>query len=177
MARNGVWNLLNELDRVAATTVYNGPKRAAERVVRELQERGPAWTGEFSNSWQIETPTTVKRGTGAPGNPVPLVTPPLTGRQVSNSLLTKDKIVFRISNFSSYADIATDVEPGVFINPGTEPIKPILPENTGKRQKGIRGLLAGKGGNQRTAPFNWFGLYLRGGYLDKAIEVSMRSLG
>lgn len=177
MARNGTWNLLKELDRVAATTIYNGPKRAAERIVRELQERGPAWTGEFSNSWQIETPTTVKRGTGAPGNPVPVITPPLTGRQVTNSIGTKDKVVFRISNFSSHADIATDVEPGVFINPGTEPLKPILPENTGKRQKGIRGLLTGKGGNQRTAPFNWFGLYLRGGYLDKAIEVSMRSLG
>jgi hypothetical protein len=173
MARNGTWNLLKELDRVAATTIYNGPKRAAERIVRELQERGPAWTGKFSNSWQIETPTTVKRGTGAPGNPVPIVTPPLTGIQVTTSIGSKDKVVFRISNFSSYADIATDVEPGVFINPGTEPIKPI--DKVGKRQKGIRGLLTGSGGNRRTAPLDWFSIYVKGGAIDKTIEIAMRT--
>jgi len=173
MARNGVWNMLKELDRVAATTVYNGPKRAAERVVRELQERGPAWTGEFSNSWQIKTPTTVKRGTGAPGNPVPIVTPPLTGRQVTNSIGSKDKVVFRINNFSSYADIATDMAPGTFINPGTEPIKPF--DKTGKRQKGIRGLLTGQGGNRRTAPLDWFSIYLKAGAIDKAIQVAMQT--
>jgi len=174
--RNGAWDLLKEVDRIAATTIYNGPKRAAERIVRELQERGPAWTGEFSNSWQIETPTGVKRGTGAPGNPVPVITPPLSGRQVTRSLLSKDKLVFTISNFSRHAGVATDVEPGVFINPGTEPLKPVSPEDTGRRQKGIRGLLVGNGGNQRTAPFNWFGIYLKGGQIDKTIEIAMRSL-
>lgn len=168
-------NLLQELDRVAATTIYNGPKRVAERVVRELQERGPAWSGEFSNSWQIETPATTVTGTRAAGPPVAVIAPVLTGRQVTKSLLTKDKIVFRISNSAPHADIATDVEAGTFINPGTEPLKPI--EGVGKRQKGIRGLLAGKGNNKRTAPFNWFGLYLRGGQLDKTVEVTMRSLG
>lgn len=167
--------LIQELDRVAATTVYNGPKRAAERIVRDVQKLGPAWSGEFSNSWQIETPTTTVRGTGAPGQPAPIYAPVLTGRQVTKSFLTKDKVVFRISNFAPHADIATDVEAGIFVDPGTEPIKPI--EKTGTRQKGIRGLLTGSGGNQRTAPFNWFGLYLRGGQLDKTIEVTMRSLG
>lgn len=166
--------LVQELDRVAATTVYNGPKRAAERIVRDLQKLGPAWTGEFSNSWQIETPTTTVRGTGTPGQPAAIYAPVLTGRQVTRSFLTKNKVVFTISNFSSYADVATDVEPGIFIDPGTEPIKPI--EKTGTRQKGIRGLLTGNGGNKRTAPFNWFGLYLRGGQLDKTVEVAMRSL-
>lgn len=169
--------LLQELDRVAATTIYNGPRRIAERTVRELQERGPAWSGEFSNSWQIKTPVNTVRGTGAAGQPVALYAPVLTGRQVTKSFFTKDKLVFRISNFAPHADIATDVEAGTFVNPGTEPIKPITPDNTGKRQKGIRGLLTGKGNNQRTAPFNWFGLYLRGGQLDKTIEITMRSLG
>lgn len=173
MARNGVWNILKELDRVAATTVYNGPKRAAEKIVRDLQERGPAWTGKFSNSWQVVTPTSVKGGTGAPGRPVPLVIPPLTGQQVTRSLLTKNKVVFTISNFSSYAGIATDMEPGTFINPGTDPIKPV--DKTGKRQKGIRGLLVGQGGNRRTAPLDWFSIYLKAGAIDKAIQVAMQT--
>lgn len=173
MARNGIYKLLEELDRVAATTVYNGPKRAAERIVRDLQERGPAWTGQFSNSWQIASPTGIKGGTGAPGRPQSVYAPVLSGRQVTRSLLTKDKLVFTISNFSPYADIATDIEPGTFINPGTEPIKPI--EKTGKRQKGIRGLLVGQGGNQRTAPLDWFSIYIKAGAIDKAIEVAMRT--
>jgi hypothetical protein len=173
MARNGVWNLLKELDRVAATTVYNGPKRAAERVVRDLQERGPAWSGAFSNSWQIASPTGITGGTGAPGNPRPIYTPALSGQQVTRSILTKNKLVFTISNFAPHADIATDMQPGFFINPGTKPLKPI--EKTGKRQQGIRGLLTGEGNNQRTAPMDWFSIYLKAGAIDRAIRVAMQS--
>lgn len=171
MARNGIWNLLKELDRVAATTVYNGPKAVAERVVRELQEAGPAWSGRFSNSWQIDTPTTTKKGTGAPGKAVPIYTPPLTGRQVTKSVISKNSVVFTISNFSSYAGQATDKEPGTFINPGTEPIKPV--EKTGKRQRSLRGLLVGEGYNKRTAPFDWFALYNQAGSLDRAVRIEM----
>lgn len=173
MARNGIWNLAKELDRVAATTVYNGPKRAAERIVRDLQERGPAWTGEFSNSWQIATPTGIRGGTGAQGRPVPIYAPALSGQQVTRSILTKNKIVFTISNFSPYAGIATDMEPGVFINPGTEPIKDV--DKVGKRQRGIRGLLVGQGGNRRTAPMDWFSIYLKAGAVDKAIQIAMET--
>ena len=173
MARNGLWNLVKELDRVAATTVYNGPKRAAERIVRELQERGPAWSGSFSNSWQITSPTGITGGTGASGRPEPVRVPVLTGQQVTRSLLTKDKVVFTISNFSPYADVATDFAPGTFIDPGTDPIKPI--DKTGKRQKGIRGLLTGQGGNRRTAPLDWFSIYLKAGAIDRAIEVAMQT--
>lgn len=173
MARNGVWNLLKEMDRVAATTVYNGPKRAAERIVRDLQERGPAWTGQFSNSWQIASPAGIKGGTGAAGRPAPIIAPVLSGQQVTRSILTKNKVVFTISNFSPYADVATDMAPGVFIDPGTDPIKPI--DKTGKRQKGIRGLLTGQGGNRRTAPLDWFSIYLKAGAIGKAIQVAMQT--
>jgi hypothetical protein len=172
MARNGIWNLIKELDQVAATTVYNGPKRAAEKIVRDLQTRGPAWSGSFSNSWQIASPTGIQGGTGAPGKPQPIYTPALSGQQVVRSFLTKNKIVFTISNFSPYADVATDMEPGFFIDPGTKPINPI--EKIGERQKGIRGLLTGTGGNRRTAPMDWFSIYLRAGAIDKAIEIAMR---
>lgn len=172
MALNRIWNLLVDLDKVTATTIYNGPKAAAERIVRDLQDRGPAWSGSFSNSWQIDTPTATVRGSGAPGKPQPIYTPALTGRQVTTSFGSKNKIVFRISNYAPYADIATDMEPGVFINPGTTPLKPVT---RGKRQQGLRGLLKGSGGNSRTAPFDWFSLYLKGGAIDKTIEIAMRT--
>lgn len=173
MAINKIGNLLKELDRVAATTIYNGPKKAAERIVKDLQEIGPAWTGQFSNSWQIETPVTTVKGSGAPGKPQQIIAPVLTGRQVTRSLLTKNKLVFTISNYAPYADVATDYAPGVFINPGTAPIKPI--EETGRRQKGIRGLLTGEGNNSRTAPLDWFTLYVKGGNVQKTIEIAMRT--
>lgn len=172
MARNGIGNLLKELDRVAATTVYNGPKRCAEKVVRDLQERGPAWTGKFSNSWQIEAPDKTVRGSGAAGNPESLYTPPLTGRQVVQSILTTDKIVFRVSNFSSYADQATDLAP--FIPEELEDTTPLKPVEYGKRPAGgRRGELSGSGSNRRTAPLDWFTTYVRGGNLDRAVEITM----
>ena len=91
MAKKGFFqrgmNLLDELDRIAATTIYNGPKRAAERIVAELQQAGPSWTGKFSNSWQIQTPTRLVKGTGQPGEPKPLSTPSLRGREVSRSFI------------------------------------------------------------------------------------------
>jgi hypothetical protein len=170
--RNGIRDLLKDADKIFATTIYNGPKAAAERIVRDLQERGPAWSGRFSNSWQIKTPTALTRGTGSPGKPLPIYTPALTGLQVTTSFLGVNKVVFVISNFADYADIATDLEPGVFINPGTTPLKPLT---RGKRQQSLRGLLKGAGSNTRTAPFDWFSLYVKGGYIDKTIEIAMRT--
>jgi hypothetical protein len=176
MARKGFWsggiNLLKELDRVAATTVYNGPKRCAELVVKELQEAGPAWTGKFSNSWQIETPTRTVKGTGAEGSPTPLVTPPLTGQQVAGSLLSTDKVIFRISNFSPYADQATDLAP--FVPEEFEDKTPLKPVEYGKRPVGgTRGQFQGTGGNRRTADPDWFTGYARAGKLDKAVQITM----
>lgn len=175
MARNGFIDLLKELDRVAATTVYNGPKRCAEQVVRDLQEAGPAWTGKFSNSWQIEAPDKTVKGTGAEGAPKPLVTPPLTGQQVTRSILSTNKVVFTVSNFSPYADQATDLAPYVPPVEGElEDDTPLKPVEYGRRPTGgKRGELKGAGGNRRTAPLDWYTSYVRGGNLDKAVQLQM----
>lgn len=105
--QNGV-NLLQDLDRIAATTVYNGPKAAAERVVRQMQQAGPSWTGAFSNSWQIQTPSRLVKGTGEPGEPVPIYAPSLRGLEVVKSIGLKDSVVYTISNFSPHALEAID---------------------------------------------------------------------
>lgn len=176
MARKGFWqgsiNLLKELDRVAATTAYNGPKRCAELVVRELQEAGPAWTGKFSNSWQIQAPDRTTRGTGAAGAPTPIYTPSLRGQQVARSFFSTNKIVFRISNFSLYADQATDLVP---FNPKEFQDKtPLKPVEYGRRPVGgTRGEFQGDGGNRRTAKPDWFTAYARAGNLNKAVQITM----
>lgn len=65
--------------------VNNAVERAAEEVIKELQDRGPYWTGEFHDSWDI---TLNKEGVSA------------------------KQTVAIISNGAPHALIAMDLEPG-----------------------------------------------------------------
>jgi hypothetical protein len=194
MTKNGVWNLLKELDRVAATTVFNGPRAAAERTVRELQKKGPSWTGRFSNSWQIEGPSGVgsSKGDGQPGDPRPIYSPLVSGQQVTKSLLTKDKLIFTISNFSDHALKAIDaVEQANVLYPRGWDINPdgpstqlgkskFEPELTGREgNSSYRGAIGGGDPNSfssRTAPLHWFSTFVEGGALDKAVQRGLDSM-
>ena len=190
MARKGFWkgglNLLQELDRVAATTVYNGPKRIAERLVRELQQAGPNWSGQFSNSWQIQTPTILKKGTGQPGEPVPITTPVLTGLQVIKSFGTKNSVVFTISNFAPHALEAIDAvqhDRQYY----ARRLTPIPTTAIGRRkhelsgpraQVSYRGAIGGGGSgdsnSSRTAPLDWFATFASS-QIDRAVKLEMDS--
>jgi hypothetical protein len=188
MAKKGFFqrgiNFLEELDRIAATTVYNGPKRAAERVVQELQQAGPSWTGRFSNSWQIQTPTRLVKGTGQPGEPVPLSTPSLRGREVSKSFISKDSVVFTISNFSPHTLEAIDAvehDRTYWRRPTPEPTTQLGKrkwEVSGPRANvSYRGQIGGgrEGSNSsRTADLDWFAAYASA-QLDRAIQIEMDS--
>lgn len=178
-------NLLDELDRIAATTVYNGPKRAAERIVAELQQAGPSWSGKFSNSWQIQTPTRLVKGAGQPGEPKQLSTPSLRGREVTASFLTKSSVVFTISNFSPHALEAIDAiehdrtyyarrltaEPTTQL--GLSKWEVAGPRSDSSYRGQIGG---GKEGSKssRTAPLDWFATYASA-QLDRAIKIEMDS--
>jgi hypothetical protein len=170
---------IKDIDRFAASATQIGPLKAAERIITELQYAGPAWSGQFGNSWQIEGPQgQAARGTGAAGQlqPVKFTQGPFTGRQAFSTAfrtaLSTNKIVFTISNFSSHADEARDLKESVYIDPRISPIKPI---ERGERRSGIRGDLSvdGTGPNRRTAPLDWYATYLRGGGLDRAVKIEM----
>jgi hypothetical protein len=188
MAKNGVWNLLKELDRVAATTVFNGPRAAAERTVRELQQEGPSWTGRFSNSWEIEGPSGLgsSKGDGQPGEPRPIYSPLVSGQQVTKSLLTKDKLVFTISNFSEYAAEATDLVESAFIRPPGEPLpqtqlglRKFREGDGGREQPSYRGYIGGGNPDSEsgaTADLDWFATYVEGGKLNRAVKIEMDDL-
>jgi hypothetical protein len=176
MAKNAFDELSRWGDRVAVNLLYKGRARAAEQVVAELQELGPRWSGKFSNSWRISTPTgTTAGGTGQEGNPVPVKAPELSGADVRTKLFGSP---FRVDNTASYADVATDLATGDFENPGKPALKPV---SRGNRTKGIRGepwpvpgTRGTQGPNRATAPLDWFTTYVDGGSLDKAIEKAMR---
>lgn len=191
MARKGFWqgglNILQELDRIAATTIYNGPKRVAERVVRELQQDGPNWSGQFSNSWEIKSPATTVRGTGAPGEPVPVIAPVLTGQQVTKSFLTQDRIVFTITNFSPHALEAIDAvqhdrrywarrkTPFPTTSLGQSKWQQFGPRSEVTYRGETGGSGSGRGeGSSRTAPLDWFATYASA-RLDRAVQLEMDS--
>jgi hypothetical protein len=172
MAKNQLQRLAQNLDRFAVAAFSRAPAAASEKVVVDLQKLGPAWTGRFSNSWQIASESRVVSGSGNKGNPQKISAPLLTGKE----LLFKPVVKYTISNFATgpqgpYALKAMDLEEGVFINPGTPPLKPA---DRGTRTNGIRGQLniSGEGPNRRTAPLDWFTTYTKGGAIDRTIRVS-----
>ena len=184
MAKNTTPKLIRELERVFGAMLYDGPVKAAERVVTELQQEGPSWTGQYSNSWQIEAAGTVVKGNGRGGNPRPLKVPNLTVKQKRS--LRKNKVV--ISNFSTKAGYAQDEIVGRFrrgvikqtgkkigVQPRTSFGKGKFEENSSIGRGGIsrRGDIgsAGPGVSSRTAPLDWYTTYLKGCKLDRAVRV------
>jgi len=193
MARKGFWQggkeISEELDRAAASALLIGPIAAAERIVREVQQAGPSWTGKFSNSWQIEGPQgQLVKGDGQPGEPRPVefTTAPFTGPQAAATLLKtnvlKEKIVFRVSNFSTYAAEATDEVQSTFIRPKDAPVPQTQlglskwDEQTTTRLRNVyRGQTGGgrpNGSASRTAPLDWLATYASAG-LHRAVKIEM----
>ena len=186
---------LNQFRRDMESLPLFGAIKAAERTVDELQAEGPSWTGRFSNSWQIEGPQgqTVK-GDGRPGEAKPLRfrEGPFTGPQAVATLFRtnrfKDKVVFKISNFSPHAAEAIDAvehEPKYYQQgwrispdgPETQQGKANFDlETSGRRRSSVRGQTGGGDPNSlssKTAPLDWFATFAEGGRLDKAIKVEM----
>lgn len=185
MAINNLLRLVRQLDEVAATTVYNGPKACAERVVRELQQAGPSWSGQFSNSWKIATPSRTASGDGGRGEPRPVYTPPITGREAATSFITRNSVVFRISNNAPHALEAIDaVEHGREYWARRSSASPqtqlgqrkweVLPQ--ARQNASYRGQIGsgGDGVSTRTAPLDWFATYASAN-LDRAVQIEMDS--
>lgn len=176
MAKNGLENFGIKLDRWVNGALSTDIREAAEEIVRELQESGPVWSGEFANSWVIETSTGNKAGgSGAKTTPQPVVGPLLSGKE----LFTKPEVKYTIYNVASYAGKAIDEEPGRFFRPKDfpEPLQEQLNPKLiryGARKENIRGNLDLSGaGNTRTAPLDWYDTYLKGKKIDRTIKISM----
>lgn len=181
MARNEFPKFLEEVNRVFGTSVFNGARAAAERTVRELQQEGPSWSGQFSNSWQIQTPSRTVKGDGGTGEPRPINAPTVTTQEAARSIGSTNKIVFKISNFSPYAAEATDQVEATFRRPTPLPQTQLgrskwEVSDTGRVNPGLRGRIGGGSANgeaSRTAPLDWFPTYVQGGNLDKAVKIEM----
>ena len=166
-ARNNFMQLAKNLESAFLAPFILGVARSAQGVVKELQDAGPSWSGEFSNSWEIATASKVTSGSGAPGAPQRLLAPVLT----TDEFKFKPELKYYIANKAPHADVALDLVESTYIYPGFEPLKKA---ESGKRVSGIRGdLNIGEGSNRRTAPRDWYATYVQGGHFDKTISTYM----
>tara|TARA_R110002050_G_C8818129_1_gene504175 strand:- start:75 stop:632 length:558 start_codon:yes stop_codon:yes gene_type:complete len=175
MAR-GFKNMPEDIDRWVNGTLSRDIRKGAEKVVRELQEAGPLYSGKFSNSWAIETSGGSKSNPSqAEGQPQKVTAPFLSGKE----LWSKPEFKYNIYNVDPDAGIAIDYEQGVTGTDGNfqrqkqDPLQQESKIKRGERRKNIRGnVVEGEGNNLSTAPLDWYDNYLQGGALDKTIKLS-----
>jgi hypothetical protein len=176
---------LVDLDKIVGTTIANGQRAAAERIVRELQQAGPSWSGQFSNSWQISTASTVSKGTGGAGEPQPIKAPVVTGREATAGQIFKDPIL-KITNFAPHALEALDAvehDRQYYARRKTAEPQTALGRSkwelaAPRRPVSARGEIGGgtEGTNSsRTAPLDWFANYASA-KLDRAVKIEMDSV-
>lgn len=171
MARNEFKRLIESVDRFATAAFSRGPARAAEKVVAELQDAGPKWTGRFSNSWVIASGSRQTEGSGSTGAAVRLSAPLLTGRELAGKPIVK----YTIFNKSPYADYAQDIKEGYFWPPKDQRDPLNLGQKIyagGRVNPSRRGELTGTGGARSTAQLDWFTDYARNGKLDKTVQLA-----
>ena len=178
------WQQIENIDKTIAAFFLSGAQGAAMQVVDDLQERGPSWTGKFSNSWQIETrtPGLEWRGTMQGGDAVSPLEDDSGGPKVTmrdaRDVLEKGKVAFRVSNVSpvnysgyQYAEFATDRKEGEFSGKwaGSEPQTQKgranwESANTKRKIPDMRGNIGSgteEGFSSRTAEEDWFDRYIK----------------
>ena len=176
--RNGFLDLAQKLEAGFLAPFIVGVAQSAQGIVKDLQERGPSWSGEFANSWEIASESKVSSGSGALGAPQRLLAPILTVEQYK----FKPEIKYYIANKADHADYALDIKEGRFFPPEAQPFRDTAASagktiRTGSRSTNPhkRGNLNSTGGGEGTssAELDWYATYIQGGGLDKAVSLYM----
>ena len=169
--RNDFMKLAQKIEAGFLAPFIVGVAQSTQGIVRELQELGPTWSGEFANSWEIASASKVSSGTGAPGSPQRLLAPILTVDEYK----FKPEIKYYIANKAPHADIALDLAEGRFW-PNGEPIPTRKIVKQGSRPAGLhkRGEVnPGLGKATSSAEQDWYTRYLQEKRIDKTISLYM----
>jgi len=184
----GLEKMSDEIKEAAVTALRN----AAKEVLNDLVAIGPAWSGEFRDSWYVET-ADGKKGARPGGRDgkynlfnIPLLK--AQGRnakgQFTSSLPTGiGKIELLIGNSSPHAQEAMDLIPGIFKRQEDGPIKE--PVAIGKRVGRYRGdvkdvstekiMESGKPPAMSTAEKDWYSTYMEGGAFKAAVAKGAKA--
>jgi hypothetical protein len=157
-----------QFNRQLRRQVQSAARHAAAEIMNDLAKAGPLWGGEFANSWVANAPG-VGQGRQA--------SYPYTIRDTPNlpdtikAVARNPKLV--IVNTTDYAMQAMDLEEGYFIDPGTDPLGPVVLK--GNRYGRMRTDISSGDGNARsTAPKDWFVTYVNGGGMQKSLGNGVR---
>jgi hypothetical protein len=178
--KNGLPIFLKELDRWAASVAYTGPLNAAQETVTKLQKKGPVWTGEYSNSWQITGAGRTSSGTKQPGAPAKIKVPRLSGQAISRAVLRKKQIVYNLTNVAEHRAYAEDEIVGRFRRftptPEAQGDKWVQTDTGRKEGELLRPNIGGgseKSVSSRTADPDWLTTFKKGGQLNKIIKIEI----
>lgn len=167
--RQDVRNLVPD----ALDAINQATRLAAVEIMNDLGKLGPAYSGEFRDSW-----VAIPIGSGASGRtggeyPYQISDIPelsLSRREVARA--TK----FTIENTQPYAEYALDLKEGRFYPPDEfGPLK--IPVAEGSRASGLtkRGdVKTGDGEAKSTAELDWYVNYVNGGGLTNALERGVK---
>lgn len=128
-------------------------QKAADAIIRQLQIKGPYWTGSFAGAWEARlgkasipaTENAINRGDNFSALAQPRQLETYTVQEAPKN--SRKNIEYTIDNRMQYRNIAKDLEP----------------DSTGV----LRGNKAG-----RTAPLNWYTTYLQGGGLATTLALA-----
>ena len=166
--RNDVRNLSAD----ALEALNRATRQAAVEIMNDLGKLGPAYSGEFRDSW-IAVPVG-KGASGRAGGEYPYQiedVPELSLSRREVARVTK----FTIENTQPYAEYALDLKEGRFYPPDKfGPIKTAVKE--GGRAPGLtkRGDVSGEGKAKSTAELDWYVDYIEGGGMQKALEKGVK---
>jgi hypothetical protein len=168
-ARNDIRNLGSD----ALNAINQACRQAAVEIMNDLGRLGPAYTGNFRDSWVAIPVGQGASGTAGGDYPYQISDVPnlsLTRREVGR--VTK----FTIENTQPYAEYALDLKEGRFYPPDEfGPIK--KPVNEGSRADGLtkRGdVNPGIGDAKSTAELDWYVNYIKGSGLQKALSAGVK---
>lgn len=128
-------------------------QEAADAIIRQLQIKGPYWTGSFAGAWEArlgKTPIPATENAVNRGDTFSAVAQP---RQLETYIVqeapknNRKNVEYTIDNRMVYRDVAKD----------------LVPDATGL----LRGNKPG-----RTAPLNWYTSYLQGGGLATTLALA-----
>ena len=167
--RNDIRNLAPDL----LNAINQACRQSAVQIMNDLGRLGPAYTGNFRDSWIAIPVGTGASGTAGGDYPYQISDIPnlsLKRREVGR--VTK----FTIENTQPYAAYAMDLEEGRFYPPDEfGPIK--APVRSGSRSGALtkRGeISSGNGEAKSTAELDWYVNYINGGGMQKALAAGVK---
>ena len=162
MARfgNELKKLVGNLENFALALTSTGPPNVAEGIAKDLQNAGPAWSGQFRNAWVIKRGDAIIDASRPDDGRDPTSMPRPDARQNivaprfsvgGTRVIGSDEVFFTVGNEMEYRDIALDLVPGRI-----------------------------KSGGNETAVQDWFVTYMQGGGLERRmgveIDIALRSV-